>query len=60
MHTDKDLLVKGIKTLVYTALLMFTAPVADCWHNTFHIIRCSWLFWNKENSRCCLWQEKKN
>jgi len=27
MHTDKDLLVKGIKTLVYTALLMFTAPV---------------------------------
>ncbi len=27
MHTDKDLLVKGIKTMVYTALLMFTAPI---------------------------------
>ena len=27
MKTDKDLLVKGIKSFVYTALLMFTAPV---------------------------------
>ena len=27
MKTDKDLLVKGIKFFVYTALLMFTAPV---------------------------------
>lgn len=26
MHTDKDLLLKGIKLLAYTALLMFLAP----------------------------------
>lgn len=27
MHTDKDILVKGIKYLGYTALLMITAPI---------------------------------
>lgn len=27
MRTDKDLLIKGIKYLGYTVLLMFTAPV---------------------------------
>jgi hypothetical protein len=37
-HTNKDLLVKGIKTLVYTALLMFTAPVVlyQAYKNTEH------------------------
>ena len=27
MHTDKDLLVKGIKYIAYTIALMFSAPV---------------------------------
>jgi len=27
MHTDKTLLIKGIKYVAYTILLMFTAPV---------------------------------
>jgi hypothetical protein len=27
MHTDKDLLVKGIKFIAYTIALMFSAPV---------------------------------
>ena len=27
MHTDKDLLVKGLKFIAYTVALMFTAPV---------------------------------
>ena len=27
MHTDKTLLIKGIKFVAYTVLLMFTAPV---------------------------------
>lgn len=27
MHTDKDLLVKGMKFIAYTVALMFTAPV---------------------------------
>ncbi len=27
MHTDKDLLVKGIKYVAYTIALMFSAPV---------------------------------
>ena len=27
MHTDKDLLVKGIKFIAYTTALMFSAPV---------------------------------
>lgn len=27
MHTDKDLLVKGIKYIAYTTALMFSAPV---------------------------------
>lgn len=26
MHTDKDLLVKGLKQLAYTVMLMFLAP----------------------------------
>lgn len=28
MHTNKDLLIKGVKRLAYTVLLMFTAPFA--------------------------------
>jgi len=28
MQTDKDLLIKGVKYLGYTVLLMFSAPVA--------------------------------
>lgn len=37
-HTDKDLLARGIRTLIYTALLMFTAPVVlyQAYKNTGH------------------------
>ncbi len=27
MHTDKELLIKGLKYIAYTVLLMFTAPI---------------------------------
>lgn len=40
MHTDKDLLIKGLKYIGYTILLMFSAPVViyQAFKNKEHLL----------------------